>query len=289
MIDYFLGFTPQTQAAIIAALTALLTTMLSFVTKGWIEKRIHLNKLESEYRYEQQKNLKAILSKNKMRLLNAGESLNHRLWNNIENHSENWLSSRGNYYYSFVYRFVSFFAYIRQIEKELIYIDSTFAGKKDLEFIKFLRTFPQLFSDTTLFDGENYDNNFATDHFFRNNFEQICEAFIKNNEVISYSLFKENISIYEHENDTIFSFFDNITVSENRFRFDLLQTFHLTLIAFLNSYGYDFQETTMKQVGYIIENPRKSRLLKNYKQLLIRNKLSKNVWIKKFLKKKHFA
>jgi len=289
MIDYFLGFTPQTQAAIIAALTALLTTMLSFVTKGWIEKRIHLNKLESEYRYEQQKNLKAILSKNKMRLLNAGESLNHRLWNNIENHSENWLSSRGNYYYSFVYRFVSFFAYIRQIEKELIYIDSTFAGKKDLEFIKFLRTFPQLFSDTTLFDGENYDNNFATDHFFRNNFEQICESFIKNNEVISYSLFKENISIYEHENDTIFSFFDNITVSENRFRFDLLQTFHLTLIAFLNSYGYDFQETTIKQVGYIIENPRKSRLLKNYKQLLIRNKLSKNVWIKKFLKKKHFA
>ena len=129
MIDYFLGFTPQTQAAIIAALTALLTTMLSFVTKSWIEKRIHLNKLESEYRYEQQKNLKAILSKNKMRLLNAGESLNHRLWNNIENHSENWLSSRGNYYYSFVYRFVSFFAYIRQIEKELIYIDSTFAGK----------------------------------------------------------------------------------------------------------------------------------------------------------------
>ena len=184
MIDYFLGLTPQTQAAIIAALTALLTTVLSFLTKSWIEKRIHLNKLESEYRYEQQKNLKALLSKNKMRLLNAGESLNHRLWNHIENHSENWLSSRGNYYYSFVYRFVSFFAYIRQIEKELIYIDSTFAGKKDLEFIKFLRTFPQLFSDTTLFNGENYDKNFATDHFFRNNFEQICESFIKNNEVI---------------------------------------------------------------------------------------------------------
>ena len=183
------------------------------------------------------------------------------------------------------------FSYIRLIEKELIYIDSTFAGKTDLEFIKFLRTFPQLFSDVSLFKGEDYDKSVATDHFFRNHFEHICDSFLNynDNEVISFSLFMEDCPKYEHENPDIFDYFFNIKVDENRYRFDLIQTFHLTLVAFLNSYGYDFQETTSKQIDSILTTPRNSRLLKNYKELLIRNKLDQNFWIKKIIKKKHIA
>ena len=75
------------QAGIISAIVALLTTILSLLTKGWIEKKIHVNKLETEHKYEQQKGLKNLLSKNKMQLLNISEQLNHRLWNYIENYS----------------------------------------------------------------------------------------------------------------------------------------------------------------------------------------------------------
>jgi hypothetical protein len=289
MIDFYRSLTPQIQAAIIAAITAILTTILSFLTKSWIDKKVLIDKLESEYKYEQQKNLKALLAKNKMRLLNASESLKHRLWNFMENHSEPWLSSRGNYYKSFVYRFISFFAYIRQIEKELIYIDSTFAGKTDLEFIKFLRTFPQLFCDVKLFKGEDYDKSLAVDHFFRNNFENICDSFIRLNEVVTYSSFIDDFDKFEFENKKLFEYFDSICIDETRYRFDLIKTFHLTLIAFLNTYGYDFQETTIRQIGDVIENPRKSRLYKNYKDVLIRNKLDKNKWIREIIKNMHFA
>ena len=289
MIESFKNFTPQIQAAIIAATTALMTTILSFITKSWIEKRVLINKLESEYKYDQQKDLKALLAKNKMRLLNSAEALNHRLWNFMENYSEPWLSSRGNYYNSFVYRFITFFSYIRQIEKELIYIDSTFAGKEDLEFIKFLRTFPQLFCDVKLFQGEDYDKSLATDHFFRNNFENICDSFICQNIIVDYSNFLEDVGRYEHENKKLFDYFDSIGIDEPRYRFDLIKTFHLTLIAFLNTYGYDFQQTTLSQINEVIEIPRKSRLYKNYKDILVRNKLNNNIWIKKIINSKYFA
>lgn len=283
MVEFLRGVSPQILAAIIAAITALVTTLISFSSKSWVERKILINKLESEYKYEQQKNLKNLLSKNKMRLLNASESLNHRLWNYTENHAEPWMNSRGNYYYSFVYRYICFFAYIRQIEKELIYIDSTFAGKSDLEFIKFLRTFPQLFSDVSLFNGEEYDKSNATDHFFRNNFENTCDSFLYQNEVVSYSTFYEDIGKYEFENKSLFSYFDLLSTSEPRYRYDLLQLLHFTLIAFLNSYGYDFQHTTKKQIISLMQTPRKSRLQKNYKELLIRNKLNTNKWIKRIM------
>lgn len=226
---------PQTQAALIAAGTALITTLLSFLTKSWIEKKVHVNKLESEHKYEQQKFLKTLLAKNKMQLLNIAEQLNHRLWNFTENYNENWLNvdqqyKLGNYFKSFVYRFVAFFAYIRRIECELIFIDSTFASKKDLEFIKFLRTFPQLFCDVKLFDGFDYDKSIATDHFFRNRFEQMVDSFIVNDKIMSYNDYVLNIDDCNLKIDQICIFFDGMTPNENRFRWDLIQTFHLTLV-----------------------------------------------------------
>ena len=285
----FKSLPPEAQAAIIAAGTAILTTILGFVFKSFIEKNVHLKKLENEYKYEQLRSLKTLLAKNKMRLLNAAEALNHRLWNFTENHSEGWMDSRGNYYKSFVYRFGSFFAYVRQIEKELIYIDSTFAKKEDLEFIKFLRMFPQLFTDVSLFNDHSYDKNHAIDHFFRNNFENIVEIFIRQNEIIPYCDFLEEEGKFEHEIPELFDFFDNLETTEERYRWDLLQHFHLSLIAFLNTYGYDFQKTTKKQIFQVLTIPRQSRLLLNYRELILRYKLDSNKWITKILYNKHIG
>jgi hypothetical protein len=293
-MNIFKNISSEAQIALIAAVTALITTLLSFLTKSWIEKNIFISKLESEHKYEQQKNLKVLLAKNKMQLLNIAEQFNHRLWNFSENYRENWLNvnhnyKQGNYFKSFVYRFIAFFAYIRRIEIELIFIDSTFASKKDLEFIKFLRTFPQLFSDVKLFEGFDYNKSIATDHFFRNNFEQMVDSFIKQNKVIGYNDYLENIDKNNQCISSICSFFDGLTPEEERFRWDLIQLFHITLIGFLNTYGYDFQYTSKTKILYIIETPRKSRLLRNYKTIMIRNKLVDNREIKKILKLKHFA
>ncbi|MBI5539349.1 MAG: hypothetical protein HY951_04770 [Bacteroidia bacterium] len=293
-MTFLKDYSPEAQAAIIAAFTAIITTLLSFLTKSWIEKRIHLNKLENEHKYEQQKILKTLLAKNKMQLLNIAEQLNHRLWNFSENYKENWLNvngkyDQGNYFKSFVYRFVTFFAYIRKIEGELIFIDSTFASKKDLEFIKFLRTFPQIFCDVKFFEGFKYDKSIARDHFFRNNFEKMVESFIRQDKVISYNDYNEELYLYNDSIAQICIFFDGMTPEEERYRWDLIQTFHLTLIGFLNSYGFDFQYTSTDKINHIIITPRKSKLLANYKNIMTRYKLDSNKEFKKILETKHFA
>jgi hypothetical protein len=140
-----------------------------------------------------------------------------------------------------------------------------------------------------LFKGENYDKNVAADHFFRNNFENFCDSFICQNEIVTYLNFIDDIDKYGYENKKLFEYFDSISINESRYRFDLIKTFHLTIIAFLNTYGYDFQQTTLKQINEVLEIPRKSRLYKNYKDILVRNKLNKNKWIDKIINNKHFA
>lgn len=278
------------QAIIISIFTALITTIISLSTKNWFQKKILNYKLENEHKYEQQKHLKSLLSKNKIQLLNIAEQLNHRLWNYGENHQKGWLNvdedyELGNYFKSFVYRYVTFFAYIRKIENELIYIDSTFASKKDLEFVKFIRTFPQLFCDVKLFEGFDYDISISSDHFFRNNFERMVDTFIQDNNVISFSYYVENLDTCNQNILQICSFFDGLTPYEERYRWDLMQSFHLTLISFLNSYGYDFQYTSKDKLKILLEIPRKSRLLTNCKNILIRNKLDSNKEIKKIISK----
>lgn len=188
-----------------------------------------------------------------------------------------------------MYRFITFFSYIRQIENGLIYIDSTFAGKSDLEFIKFLRTFPQLFCDVKLFEGVQYDKSLAIGHFFRNSFENICDSFIHQNEIVTYSNFIEEIGKFEYENKKLFEYFDSISIDESRYRFDLLKHFHLIIIAFLNTYGYDFQRSTIRQINEVIVMPRKSHLYKNLGVILTRNKLAKNKWIKRMICNNHFT
>ena len=78
-------------------------------------------------------------------------------------------------------------------------------------------------------------------------------------------------------------FFDGISPNEERYRWDLLQIFHLTIIGFLNNYGYDFQQTTQDQIIEVIQTPRKSRLLNNFKILIEKNKLDDNKDINKIL------
>jgi len=103
-------------AAIVAALTSIATLLISLGFRTLWEKHFHVFKLREEYKYEQRKKLKEILSRNKIQLLNSSESLNRRLWNFTSNYKERWHNASGNYgdagYYfrSFVYRFAAVFA-----------------------------------------------------------------------------------------------------------------------------------------------------------------------------------
>ncbi|MFQ5532073.1 MAG: hypothetical protein ACE5ES_05655, partial [Candidatus Nanoarchaeia archaeon] len=81
---------PKIVAAIISAIVSIVVVILSFIFRSVFEKHFHLFKLKSEHIYDQRKQIKSILSKNKRRILNISEMLNHRLWNFSNNYREKW-------------------------------------------------------------------------------------------------------------------------------------------------------------------------------------------------------
>jgi hypothetical protein len=73
--------------ALISAAVSIVTVLLSFLLKAWFERHFVIFKLEAEHQYEQKKQLKGVIVKNKTSLLDAAESLNHRFWNFSANYS----------------------------------------------------------------------------------------------------------------------------------------------------------------------------------------------------------
>lgn len=279
---------PKVIAAIIAALTSLFTL---FLLKPFVEKRFLKFKLNEEHKYDQRKRIKDVLAKNKTQLINSAEQLNHRLWNFRENYSENWHSVSGdyfnqnNYYFnSFIYRILAFYAWLRVIDKQMIYLDTTIASKDDLNFIKYLQVFPQIMCDSSLFKGFEFDQNSSKDHFFRNDFEDITLILVNGDTVAQYSDYFDSLSDSEEQYTRLCLFIDGLSPDEKRLRFDRLQLLHLAILAFLNKYGYDFQYTEKEKVKSILDKPRKSKLLKNYSTLIERAKLQDEKEMKTILK-----
>jgi hypothetical protein len=275
---------------IISAGTSLLTVILTLSTKNWIEKRFLIFKLQKEHEYKQRKEIKNVLSKYKVPFINSAEALNHRLWNLSKNYSRKWhdvggrLKHDGYYYQSTVYRILRHFAWIKIIQGKLIFLDTTIATKGDLFFVKYLNYFPQLFQDTDLFEGLNYDSNHATDHIYRDTFEEVYSNIITGDEVISFTDFKEKIADDFSKFVPILKFVDNINPEEERLRWDLLHCFHLTLMSFLTSYGYDFQHTSKHKIIELISRQRRCKIYKNYLLLIQRNRLEDEGSIRLLLK-----
>ncbi len=212
------------------------------------------------------------------------------MWNFSNNHQEKWLNIGGDFYnkhyyfHSFVYRHLAIFAWTKKIQGEMIYLDTTIAGKEDLEFVKFLAIFPRVFCDLTFIEGNDADGNKTDDHFFRNEFDLLANNLISNTGVKSFSEFMDELESIGPKINSLFLFFDNISPNEDRKRWDRLHFFHLTVLMFLNNYGYDFQITSDEKLKKALTNPKKSNYLDNYFNFLNDYNLTDNKRIKNFKK-----
>lgn len=279
---------PEVIAALVSAIVSVIVVILSYLLKSFFDRYFHLFKLESEHKYEQRKQIKSILSKNKIHLINACETLNHRLWNFSNNFSENWHYvedyyediRKQNYFISFVYRFVAFFAWQKRLDKEMIFLDTTIASVKDLEMIKYFRIFQQIMCDTNLFSGYSYNHNDPTDHFFNNNFEEMISIFIKEKEILPFPHFKEEIEEYIPKLEPIMDFINGINPSENRYRWEKLQILHICIMAFLNSFGYDYQYTRESKLKLLAQKYGKNRFINNFKKIITEYKMDKQKELK---------
>lgn len=282
---------PNIVAALIAAAVSVVTVLLGFLFKAWFERYFLIFKLESKHRYEQKKKIKEVLARYKTQLLDAGESLNHRLWNFSENYKENWHTAPSsgdlaNHYYlaSFVYRLLVFFAWVRRVESKMVHLDTTIASKDDLHFVKFLRLLTQALCDVELFSGLKYDKSRATDHFFHNNFVHMCECFWSDEEMFSFADFKENKGSCCDEAASMVRFVSGMNPDEARLRWDRLHALHYVLLMFMNSYGYDFQYTDATKMHELLSRqPRPNKVVRNLNALLSRMHLHRQKEVRKIL------
>jgi len=78
--------------------------------------------------------------------------------------------------------------------------------------------------------------------------------------------------------------FDGLSPKEDRKRWDRLHLMHLTVLMFLNNYGYDFQITSPEKLKRILTHPKKSSYLTNYFAFLKEYHLTDNKKIKELMK-----
>ena len=273
--DFFDKAETPVKVAQIAAFTALATSLITvahslFGTpfKYWLEKEALRNRLATEYEYIQRKNLRELIGKYQGLMLEAAEALNHRLWNLYSNQDKGWLDVNGNYtgvnYYhsSFVYRFLNFLALARDFESAAVLIDSRIAEEKDLDFVKFVKAFAWATCEVALFEDVGYDNKYAKDHFFRDWLRRICDSCIRDGRFLGHEEL-QSVILRNSDFHNVFWFFDGLKKGEGRFRWDRLVTLHLLLLAFVNNFGYDMQESTPQQFLEVALQANNAQILRN--------------------------
>lgn len=257
------------QTALIAAIVSIIMWLLSFFFEPIKSKVTRYFILKTEHKYSEKRKIKEILSEHKMTLLLSAEELNYRIWNLYTNYKEEWHNSSGDYYTgisgyytsSFLYRISVFYAWIYKTENEMKFIDTTYADKKDLEFLKYLRMFQKILcrADTIIKFDKEYNPSVQKDHIFFNQLSSQCKNLININNFTDDVVFMDWLSGYHN---VFFSFLDNINPDEDRYRWDILHLLHILLISFLNSYGYDYQKTNNKQLQKLLSQPySKQRLI----------------------------
>lgn len=277
----------------ISSVTTIVVLIFSSIGKFFYSRYALNYKLNREYEYEQRKKIQSELGKYKGKLLNAAEELNHRLWNFSKKRKDGWhkvleneYTSPSKYYFqSFIYRFLVFFYWANKIEKETEYIDTTIASKSESIFLMYLKNLKLVFCDVLLFEGTDYDTKKSKDHFFKHKFEQSLRFIEKDDDVLDFDefteKFRDNIKDYKKWAE----FISGISVnSPECLRWNIIISFHLMLMSFLNEYGYDFQKTNKKKLVLLLDTYGEFKLKDNFIKLVKRNQMDKSKAMKYMLK-----
>ncbi len=270
--------------------TAIVAAIVSAGVSYFFKQRETRYTLEAEYEYEQRKKLRNLIAEFHGRMLSAANSLNYRMWNIYSNHSQEWLHvlknySRDNHYFhSSVHRFLVVSSLARQFERKAIYVDARIARRNDFLFLRYVATFHWCMTDTALFDGLVYDKEHEVDHFFSDNFRRYCDLCVK--EDGSIVEFEELIDEVQggRELDPVLSFFDGLSPDEERYRWDRLVVLHLLLMGFINTFGYEEQETSIEKIQKVASQIRHPEILENIISWLPRHGLIDKKGGKRILK-----
>ena len=261
---------PGITAALVAAGVSLAT---AFLTKLWLDRRAHEEDLEADHRLEQRKALLQLIARYHGGLVEHATSWNYRMANMFANVEKGWLGVggdyRGRHYYidSTVHRWLALLALAQRFEAEEIFIDARYVEAHELEFVKFAKAFHWVMSDAGLFDGLTYDPFSGQDHFTSDRLRATCEAFVLSDRVPSFRQFESAVSTrakLAEELQPAFQFFDGLTRSEDRLRWDRLVCLHLLTLAFVTSFGYEWQRPSAEFIRTSMEQACHKETLANF-------------------------
>ncbi|HVM94542.1 MAG TPA: hypothetical protein VMT67_17095 [Terriglobales bacterium] len=288
MPEFFDKADAAVKVALIAACASLVTSLVTVAhslfgapLKYWLEKKALRNKLAAEYEYEQRKSLRTLIGRHQGQMLEAADTLNHRIWNLYRNHDKGWLDAHGRYketgyyHFSFVYRFLNLFTLLRQFEREAVLIDTRIAERKDLDFVKFGKALSWAICDVALFENLEYDSTYATDHFFKDDLREICDACMTGETFPGHEQLRAILNS-RVGSDKIHRFFDGLQKDENRFRWDRIVVVDLLLMAFVNTFGYDMQQSTEAKFVEAASQATHRAILENLASWLPKLGLNKN-------------
>jgi hypothetical protein len=274
------------KVALIAALASLTTSALTLLhslfgapLKYWLEKKALRHRLATEYEYQQRKNLRDLITKYRGRLVEAGEALNHRIWNFYRNEPHHWLDASGRYadsgYYfrSWAYRLLNVLAVARLFEKQAMFIDSRIAEKTDLDFIKYVKALGWAACDVSLFDGLNYPADRQTDHLFKDIVRLICDTCCADGNFLDQDAVHQVLQgkSQDRRYQSVHRFLDGL----KRARWDRIVVIDLFVMAFLNTFGYETQHSTAKDFDKVVREIENEQILRNLRRWLVKLGLEK--------------
>jgi len=286
MIDWFEKVDIKLQVIIISSSTSIIVFVLGWIIRVFYERNSLKFRLKKEFEFEQKKKLKQDIAKNKIPLLNIAEELNYRLWNLNENIDKRWLKiskkewEEADKYYtrSFVYRFLVFIHWILKTEKDTVSIDTTIADKNDILFLKYIKTFKDIFSEPKLLKELNYSNDTSSHHFFRNNLIGLSKIVVDNEKVLDFDEFKNKTKNKYNELNKVIKYFSEINNDNTDKNLNVLWCFHLIIISFLNKFGHTYQKTDktkLKELTSIYKD--KIKIKKGFENFVLKNKLEKEL------------
>jgi hypothetical protein len=254
-----LGLNTELSAVILAATTALATTLAASPARLFVEKRLQRSQVEIEYEHEQRIALQTKIGAYHGRLLEAALDLNYRLVNLSVNWSAGWLDVSGNfrvparkqhYFRTTAFRFIRLAGIANRFEREAIVVDGRIATKANRAFVRYPNAFRWVMTDVALFEGITYDPSQSQAHFFSDQLRLLCSVAWNDAEELEFSEFEDTLVNFDSL-DELLEFFDGVKKGE--LRWDRLMVLQLFLMAFINTFGYEYQHSDAKWFDRVVD------------------------------------
>lgn len=298
MIDWFCKLDSALQSTIISAVTSVAICFIPYIFNFFREKYMLGYKLRKEYTFKQRMGIKEKLASSKTPLIRSAEELNYRLWNLSKNIDNRWhncneldIKQHGKCYYikSFVYRFLCFLYWIDRAEDDIYNFDFSVAAKEEKEYLKYIKILKHFFCESELLRDLGYDYSKDEAHFYKDNIK-IYVNYIKNvDSVISYRAFIKKIETDYAEIQTVVDFIRKTISDESNYQYNIIKSFHLFLMLFLNKYGLDYHYTDRSKYKKLIQDKYHNIAIKPaLVKYFARNKAIKEAkWMIKYLCKEN--